>query len=122
MTVVDSFARVVHTVLSIAQTRIELLAIELEEEWVRFLVYLWLSLLALFSLALTVLLAVVLIIVLCWDSCRIPVIVGMMVFFGVVTGIIWCTIRHSFRRKTKLFELTRQEIAKDIDRFTPSAE
>lgn len=120
MAVIDNFARVASTLLAIVKTRVELIAIELEEEWTRLLTYLLLSLFALFCLALTVLLAVILVIVLCWDSCRISAIVGMMVFFGIVTGIIWWSIRRSFSRKPKLFELTRQEIEKDIDRLTPS--
>lgn len=121
MAVVDSFAKVASTVLAILKTRFELAAIELEEEWIRFLVYLLLSLSALFCLALTVLLAITLIIVLCWDSWRIPAIVGLMVLFGVITCVIGVSVRRSFSRKPKLFELTRQEIAKDIDRLTPSS-
>ena len=121
MALVDNVAKVAGTLLAIAKTRAELIAIELEEEWVRLLSYLLLSLSALFCLALTVFLAVILVIVLCWDSCRIPAIVGMMVFFGLLTGIIWWSVRRSFRRKPRLLELTRQEIAKDIDRLTPSA-
>ena len=104
MALVDNFAKVAGTLLAIAKTRAELIAIELEEEWVRLLSYLLLSLSALFCLALTVFLAVILVIVLCWDSCRIP-----------------GSVRRSFRRKPRLLELTRQEIAKDIDRLTPSA-
>lgn len=121
MAVVDNFAKVASTVLAILKTRFELMAIELEEEWIRLLAYLLLSLSALFCLALTVLLAVILIIVLCWDSCRISAIVGLMIFFGAVTCVIGIGVRRSFSRKPKLLELTRQEMAKDIDRLTPSA-
>ena len=106
MALVDNFAKVAGTLLAIVKTRAELIAIELEEEWVRLLSYLLLSLSALFCLALTVFLAVILVIV---------------VFFGLLTGIIWWSVRRSFRRKPRLLELTRQEIAKDIDRLTPSA-
>ena len=121
MTVVDNFAKMAGTLLAILKTRFELAAIELEEEWIRLLAYLLLSLSALFCLALTVLLAVILVIVICWDTCRIPAIVGLMVFFGAITCIIAIGVRRSFSRKPKLFELSRQEIAKDIDRLTPSA-
>ena len=113
MAVVDNLAKVAGTLLAIVKTRCELMAIELEEEWIRLLTYLLLSLTALFCLALTVL-------VLCWDTCRIPAIVGMMVLFGVITCAIWIGVRRSFSKKPKLLELTRQEIAKDIDRLTPS--
>lgn len=68
MALVDNFAKVAGTLLAIVKTRAELIAIELEEEWVRLLSYLLLSLSALFCLALTVFLAVILVIVLCWDS------------------------------------------------------
>lgn len=121
MAVVDHFARVAGTVLALLGTRFELMAIELEEEWSRLLTYLLLSLAALFCLTLTVLLAVTLIIVLCWDSWRIPAIVALMVFFGIVTCVIGLGVRRSFRQKPKLLELTRQEIGKDIDRLSPSA-
>ena len=120
MAVVDNLAKVAGTLLAIVKTRCELMAIELEEEWIRLLTYLLLSLTALFCLALTVLLAIVLVLVLCWDTCRIPAIVGMMVLFGVITCAIWIGVRRSFSKKPKLLELTRQEIANDIDRLTPS--
>lgn len=120
MVVVDNLAKVAGTLLAIVKTRCELMAIELQEEWLRLLTYLFLSLIALFCLGLTVLLAVVLVLALCWDTCRIQAIIGMMVFFGVITCAIWIGVRRSFSKKPKLLELTRQEIAKDIDRLKPS--
>lgn len=120
MAVMDNFAKVASTMLAILKTRAELIAIEVEEEWMRLLVYLLLSLSALFCLGMTLLLAVVLVIVLCWDTYRIQAIAGMMVLFGVITCIVWWRVRCSYRRKPRLFELTRQEIAKDIDRLTSS--
>lgn len=118
MGMVDNFTRVAGTLLAILKTRSELIAIELEEEWVRLVVYLLLALTVLFCLAFTVFLAIVLVIVLCWDSFRIPAIVGLMLLFGTMTGVIWWSLRRSFYQRPKLFELTRQEIAKDIDRLT----
>ena len=47
MAVVDNLARVAGTLLAIVKTRCELMAIELEEEWIRLLTYLLLSLTAL---------------------------------------------------------------------------
>ena len=43
MALVDNFAKVAGTLLAIVKTRAELIAIELEEEWVRLLSYLLLS-------------------------------------------------------------------------------
>ena len=40
----DSFVRVAGTVLAILKTRFELISIEVEEEWIRLLTYLLLSL------------------------------------------------------------------------------
>ena len=111
----DSFVRVAGTVLAILKTRFELISIEVEEEWTRLLTYLLLSLAGLFCLALTILLAVILIIVLCWESYRIPAMVGLIVFFGLVTLGIAIGVKRSFARKPKMLALTCQEIAKDID-------
>lgn len=118
MGMVDNFTRVVGTLLAILKTRSELIAIELEEEWVRLVVYLLMALTVLFCLSFTVFLTIVLVIVLCWDSYRIPAIVGLILVFGTATGVIWWNLRRSFYQRPKLFELTRQEIAKDIDRLT----
>lgn len=116
----DSFVKVAGTVLAILKTRFELIAIEVEEEWMRLLTYLLLSLAGLFCLALTILLAVILIIVLCWESYRIPAMVGLIVFFGLLTLGIAIGVKRSFSKKPKMLALTCQEISKDVDRLTTS--
>lgn len=94
----DSFVRVVGTVLAILKTRFELISIEVEEEWTRLLTYLLLSLAGLFCLALTILLAVILIIVLCWESYRIPAMVGLIVF-SLLSLLDAIGVKKSFARK-----------------------
>ena len=44
--------------------------------------------------------------------------IGLIVFFGLVTLGIAIGVKRSFARKPKMLALTCQEIAKDIDRLT----
>ncbi len=117
MGILKNMARMASALLAIVQTRIELFTVELQEEAQRFLSYLILSLIALFFVMMTFLLAVLLVIVLFWDSWRILAISGLMVFFGVAAVLIGVGIRSSFRKKPRMLASTRSEIARDIERM-----
>jgi uncharacterized membrane protein YqjE len=107
----------VSILLAILHTRVELLAVEAQEEAQRLLFYLVLSLAALFCAAMAFLLVVFLVIVLFWDTWRIGVICGLMVFFSGAALLIGLGIRSSYRKRPGVLAYTRNEIAKDIERF-----
>jgi uncharacterized membrane protein YqjE len=113
MAIFDSVARLGATLLDIIHTRLELISLELEEELVRFSSYLLLSLIALFSAAIAVLLAILLLIVVFWDTHRIAVVGSLFgIFTSVAVGIAWW-LRKAFRNKPRLLASSLAELRKD---------
>jgi uncharacterized membrane protein YqjE len=117
MEIIRRVARMASILLAIFQTRIDLFTVELQEEAQRLLSYLLLSLVALFCVIMTFLLGIFLVIVLFWDSYRILLISGLIVFFGGVALLIAISVRSSYRKNPRMLAYTRSEIAKDIERL-----
>ena len=117
----ESIAKMASTLLAMLQTRLELAAVELEEEALRLFSWLLLALAALFCAFVAILLVVLLIVAIYWDTNRIGVISALIAFFGVSATLIGLGIRSGFRSKPRLLAHTRAELAKDIDRLSPSA-
>ncbi|MGB7480802.1 MAG: phage holin family protein [Burkholderiaceae bacterium] len=115
MAIFDSAARLLATFLSTLQTRIELLTVELEEEALRYFLYLLLALAAMACLGIAVLLAILLIVVIYWDTHRIPVLVGLIVFFALAAVVIMLGVRNNYRKKSRLLAHTLAEMAKDVE-------
>lgn len=120
MALTDNIAKMASTLLAIAKCRAELAAIEFEDEWKRLLGYFVFSLAAFFCLFFGVLMVAILIIVLCWDTCRIPAIIGVAAFFLIAGLIITACVKRSISNKPRMLDLTRQEFARDIARLTAS--
>lgn len=120
MALTDHIAKMAGTLLAIAKCRAELAAIEIEDEWKRLLGYFIFTLAAFFCLFFGVLMAAILIIVLCWDICRIPAIIGVSAFFLIAGLIILTCVRRSIHNKPRMLDLTRQEFARDIARLKTS--
>ncbi|MGV8893945.1 MAG: phage holin family protein [Burkholderiaceae bacterium] len=119
MAIVASISRLAGTLIDLLQTRLELATVELEEGTLRLFAYLLLALVALFCLAMTLLLSIVLVIVIFWDTHRIPVLVSLMAAFSVIGILIGLGIRSNYRRKPKILAYTLLELRKDIVRLKP---
>ena len=115
MAISDTVGRLGATLLAMLQTRIELAAVELEEESQRLLGYLLLSLLALFLCGIAIVLAALLVIVLCWDSYRIEAVLGLVVLFGGSGIVLGLKVRTGFGAKPRLLGATLSELNKDIN-------
>jgi uncharacterized membrane protein YqjE len=105
-----NFAR---TLLAAAQTRLEILATELEEERLRLEQLLALALAAAFCLGMGVLLSALFIVAYFWDSHRleaIAILAGAFLAGGAALG--WL-LRSKARARGKPFAATRGEIARD---------
>jgi uncharacterized membrane protein YqjE len=101
------------TLLGIAQTRLELLASELEEERLRLTRMLLYAFLALFFFGLGVLLLSVLIIAAFWDSYRLAAIGAVLaIHFGAAFICALC-VRKQAKQKPKLFSASLAELGKD---------
>jgi uncharacterized membrane protein YqjE len=108
-----SIRHLAQTLLGAAQTRLEILATEIEEERVRLEQMLLVALAAAFCLAMGIVLCVALVVVYFWDTHRLLA-VGMLaagfLAAGVVLGLV---LRDKAKTRPKPFAITRGELAKD---------
>jgi uncharacterized membrane protein YqjE len=121
MQLVESAARFAGTVLAMVQTRVELAAAEVEEESLRYFSYLLSALAALFCLGIAVVLAVILIIVLYWDTHRIGVLLSLIALFGVASAWFALRLRERYQQKPPLLGHTLNELARDGELLQPPA-
>lgn len=101
------------TLLGAAQTRLEILATEVEEERVRLEQLLLVLLAAAFCLAMGIVLCVALVVLYYWDTHRLAAVGILAAAFlaaGVVLGLI---LRDKAKTRPKPFAITRGELAKD---------
>lgn len=97
------------------QTRLELAAVELEEESLRFFAYFLFALTAFFCFGLAILLAVLLIVAVFWDTHRMEVLLGLIAFFSISGLLIGFGIRNHYRKKPRLLENTLSELNHDLN-------
>lgn len=115
MAIVDSLARLAATLLETVHTRLELVSVEIEEEMARYSSYLLWVVVALFCAGISVLLTILLIVVLFWDSHREAVLLGLIaVFAGVALYLGWW-LRESMRNKPRLLGYTLDELKRDTN-------
>lgn len=117
MAIVESVSRLTGTFIAILQTRLELIGIEVEEESVRFFSYFFLALAGMFCLGMTLLLGVLLVVIIYWDTQRLAVLISLMAFFALSGATIMLGIRKHYRVKPRMLSHTLQELSKDIARL-----
>ena len=111
----DSVKTLLLTVISMGQTRLELLSTELEEERERVTALLVWTLISLFFAAMAIVLLTFLIIVACWDSYRLLSIAIMLFVFIAGTAVSWRILSHAKQNKPRIFASTTSELTKDCD-------
>ena len=114
MALTDTLSKMASSVLAIAKNRAELASIELREELSRIIGYIVFSIAAFFCIFVGIIMAAVLVVVLCWDTCRIGALSGVTAFFLIVGIIFALKLRSSLKNKPKILAKTREEIAGDI--------
>lgn len=106
------------SLISIVETRLELLSTDVAEERERLTALLILALVALFCLGVGVVLLAILIVVFFWESNRLVALGGLTGFFlAAGGGVAWLAL-HKLRAKPKLFEASLGELAKDRQQLT----
>jgi uncharacterized membrane protein YqjE len=116
--IVQSLRNLAATLVAILRTRFELFVAELEEERIRILQTLFWAAGALFFFGVGILLIVVLLVALFWDSHRIlSVLVLAGIFFAGGTAMA-IAVRNRLRVRPRLFAASLDELAKDKDRLT----
>ncbi len=106
------------TLLGIAQTRLQLLANEIQEETLRLRQLALLAIGAVFFLVVSVLLLTLLVIVVFWDSNRLAAIGGMAALYLVVGVVLASEARKRAAARTRLFEASIGELRKDRERVS----
>lgn len=105
------------TLTGILQTRLEILATELEEARFQLGRVLLLALVALFCLGVGLVWLSVLLVVLFWDNYRFEVLGAMTVIFLGAGGYAVFLLRTRIAQRAPLFAVTLAELAKDRERF-----
>jgi len=108
-----SLKRLLSTLLTIATTRLELLANELQEERLRLTQMVVMGLFALFCAGLGILFLSVFIMVLFWDDHRLASSGLLSILFFSLTGIMAILLRNKAKSGSKLFSASLAELARD---------
>lgn len=115
----ESLKRVAGTVFVILQTRLELLANELDEERLRIEQTLLYAGIALLFFGLSIMLLTVLVVVVFWDSQRLPVLGGLAAFF-LIAGLLMCgVLRRTAKKRHPLFSASLAELSDDREQLLP---
>lgn len=112
-----SLRRLAATLVAVLQTRLELLATEVEEERVRLTRLVLLGIAATFFLALGILTLTLFVIVLFWDTHRLLV-SGLLAVIYLAAGLaIAFAARREAAARSRLFSASLAELAKDRERL-----
>lgn len=121
MVIAESVARLAATLLAVLQTRVDLVATEVEEETLRYFSYLLLSLAAMFCLGIAIVLGALLAVLLYWESNRVGILLALITLFGIAGIWIGLRVRRQYQMKPKLLGHTMQEISRDSEMLQPPA-
>src|SRR3954468_6936827 len=106
MAILETVGRMAATFAAMAQTRLELAAVEVQEETERFLGYIVLALLSLILSGIALLMTALLVVVIFWDSYRIHAAAGMALLFAAGAVIVALKLKRSFQARGPLLGAT----------------
>jgi uncharacterized membrane protein YqjE len=113
--------RVLVTLLSMVQTRLEMAAVELGDEKSRLLSLIFTGLAAFLLLSFAVLLASLLVVAWFWDTHRMAALGGLSVFYALLGAFLWRRLQFAIEHQPPAFAYTLGELAKDRDALAASA-
>jgi uncharacterized membrane protein YqjE len=114
----NSLTVLASSLVSIAHTRLELLSTDLEEDREHLLSLVIMSLAALFSLMVGVVLVAILLVVIFWDSHRLLAL-GSLAGFFLLVGLATCGFAvRKVKTKPRLFLASLLELFKDSQRLS----
>ena len=115
MAISAAVGRIGATVLAMARTRLELATVELQEETQRLFGYLALGLTAAFLAAGAVVLTVLFVLVVFWDTHRLLAVGGMAIVFALGSAIVAMKLRANLAARPPLLGATLAELRKDVE-------
>jgi uncharacterized membrane protein YqjE len=114
MTILSTVSRIAATLVAMVGTRLELAAVEFQEDARRLLGYLAWTLLAVFLAAGSTMLVALFVIVLFWDTYRLPAVAAMAILFGLGAAVILMKVRSGLNAQAPLFAATLAELRSDV--------
>jgi len=114
MSILAAASRIAATVVAMVGTRLELAAVEFQEDARRLLGYLAWALLAVFLAAGAFMLVALFVIVLFWDDYRLQAIAGMAILFAASAGLILMKVKSALNNQASLFSGTLAELRNDV--------
>jgi uncharacterized membrane protein YqjE len=114
MAITAAVGRIAATLVAMVHTRLELAAVEVQEEAQRLLGYVAWLMLAVFLVAGAFALAALFVILLFWDSYRLHAVAGMAALFLVAGAVIITRVRSSFAARPPLLSATLAELRNDV--------
>jgi uncharacterized membrane protein YqjE len=105
------------TLLAIAHTRLELLSVDLEEEWVRLSSMLAWTFAGLFCAGLGLVFAVLFLVLVLWDTHRLLAVGIPAILFALAAALCWRVVQSKYKNKPRLFGASLAELAKDREQF-----
>jgi uncharacterized membrane protein YqjE len=121
MALLTTVGRIGSTLVAMVGTRLELAAVEFQEDARRLLGYLAWSLLAVFLAAGSIMLAALFVILLFWDTYRLQAVAGMAVLLAIGAGLIVSSVRSRLNAQSPLFAATLAELRKDVETMRHAA-
>ena len=109
----ESIKVLTSTLVAIIHTRIELLSTDLEEDRERLMSLVMLSVIALFSLLIAVVLVTITLVVAFWDSYRVLALASASGVFIIVGVAAWLAAVRQSKKKPKMFVASLLELIKD---------
>ena len=118
MSIRAAISRIGATLVAMVHTRLELAAVEVQEEAQRLAGYLVSLLLAVFLLSSAILFAALFVVVLFWDSYRLLAVGGMTLLLAGGGLLLLARVKASFQNRPPLLSATLAELRKDVDALT----
>jgi uncharacterized membrane protein YqjE len=106
--------RIASTVLAMAGTRLELAAVELQEDGRRMVGYVAMAFIAAFLAGVAFLLAALFVIVIFWDTYRLQAVGGMAVLFGALAALLLLWVKSGLSNKPPMLAATLAELRNDV--------
>ncbi len=117
MAILETVGRIGGTLLAMVETRLELAALEVEEESQRLLGYFALALLSLILFGIAMVLVSLTIILVFWDTYRLQAALALAALFGVAGTMVGLKLKKAFATRPRMLASTVAELSKDVHFF-----
>ena len=117
MAILETVGRIGGTLLAMVETRLELAALEVEEESQRLLGYFALALLSLILFGIAMVLVSLTIILVFWDTYRLQAALVLAALFGVAGTMVGLKLKKAFATRPRMLASTVAELNKDVHFF-----